>query len=67
MVTGIEMDCERASIVRQVFEMYATGAHSLLEIARWAALQGFTMPRSAYGAGGALVVAPTGFEPVLPA
>ena len=37
-------DPERAPIVRQLFDMAATGEWSLSDLARWATEQGFTMP-----------------------
>ena len=37
-------DPVRAPIVRKLFEMYASGDWSLIDLARWATEQGFTMP-----------------------
>jgi site-specific DNA recombinase len=38
------LDPERAPIIRQLFEMYASGGWSLSDLASWANQQGFTMP-----------------------
>jgi site-specific DNA recombinase len=38
------IDPERAPIVRQLFELAAAGEWSLVDLARWATDQGFTMP-----------------------
>ena len=34
----------RAPIIKEMFERYATGQYSLSDLARWANMQGFTMP-----------------------
>ncbi|MDE1945495.1 MAG: recombinase family protein [Patescibacteria group bacterium] len=38
------LDLERAPIIKQLFELAATGDWSLADLARWAVEQGFTMP-----------------------
>ena len=43
---GIEPDPERAPLVRQIFDWYATGGHSLKEIAGMARQAGFTFRKS---------------------
>ena len=37
-------DPVRAPIIKEMFERYATGQYSLSDLARWANMQGFTMP-----------------------
>ena len=44
VVTGIVVDEDRAPIIRDALHRYATGSHSLREIASWAESEGFRMP-----------------------
>jgi site-specific DNA recombinase len=42
----IEIDLDRAPLIRKMFEKYATGHFSLMEISRWSEEEGFRHPRS---------------------
>ena len=37
-------DSERASVIKKLFELYATGDWTLADLAKWSIEQGFTMP-----------------------